>query len=430
MKHALTFILFFLFFNLFAQTKTYEGKILNSENNTALSGVKITIRGKDNIEFSNTQGFFKLKADSNDVLMFSKVGYEVKYVFLNEIDSTNFNVFMETKIQRINEINISANRIDTLLSNPKINIIDYEVENGFTLLLTYKRKQKDCKLSLLNPSQDTLMSIDSPKNCRYFFRDCFGEINLVCSDSVYRIQIKNERFVYDYGIETKTFEESVFPCVTSTNEKLFFEEKLGAENIETGNFKFTSNNDLVIYYSIDKKTKESEKLAIIYDKVVMKMKRDEMDYLLAKKTARMYCQSPMGMEFDLIFSQMQIFKEIYAPIFNHKDSIVLFDCINDKLEVYDTNNAVVLSSPIDFHKTLRFKHLIKKDSKTNSYYAFFSDGISVILTQINVYTGKIIKEHTLPYSYPEKIKIENGFAYFLIQEDTTIPYKSFIKYRL
>ena len=52
--------------------------------------------------------------------------------------------------------------------------------------------------------------------------------------------------------------------------------------------------------------------------------------------------------------------------------------------------------------------------------ASFSEGIIVVLAQIDIYTGNITEEYTLPFSYPEKIKIENKNSLKNISDDYSL----------
>src|SRR5580698_8732177 len=92
LKIAITVLLFFLIPAIgFGQTKV--GGIVTDENKLPLPGVNVTIKGGQKGTVTDIDGRFEIKANSDQTLVFSFIGYDKKEVLVG--NNTVINVSMQ-----------------------------------------------------------------------------------------------------------------------------------------------------------------------------------------------------------------------------------------------------------------------------------------------------------------------------------------------
>jgi len=81
---------------------TVQGKILSGEDQSALPGVSIIVKGTQTGTTSDADGSFALKATPSDVLVFSFIGYATQEIAVN--DQTSFSITMSPDLQQLSEV--------------------------------------------------------------------------------------------------------------------------------------------------------------------------------------------------------------------------------------------------------------------------------------------------------------------------------------
>lgn len=100
---------YFLFFmcclsGVYAQTKTMTGTVTDS--NGALPGVTVTVKGSGISTLSNLNGSYIITAQSNDVLVFSFIGYKTEEIAIN--GRQTFDLMMQEDASLLQEVTINA----------------------------------------------------------------------------------------------------------------------------------------------------------------------------------------------------------------------------------------------------------------------------------------------------------------------------------
>lgn len=88
----------------FQQQQPVTGTVTDASG--ALPGVSITIKGTTQGTFSDQNGYYSIKANQNDVLVFSYLGYKTVEIAIT--DSTVIDVVLEQDVNQIDEIVINA----------------------------------------------------------------------------------------------------------------------------------------------------------------------------------------------------------------------------------------------------------------------------------------------------------------------------------
>ena len=93
-------------FAALAQTITVSGKVISSDDGYGLPGVTIQVKGIATGTVTDLEGNYSLNADSQDVLIFSFVGYKSKEIAVKGKDKIN--VTLETDAQMLDDVVVTA----------------------------------------------------------------------------------------------------------------------------------------------------------------------------------------------------------------------------------------------------------------------------------------------------------------------------------
>jgi TonB-linked SusC/RagA family outer membrane protein len=99
-------LVFFLFLSLAgwaqAQTESIKGTVVSSEDNSPLTGVSISLKGKTTGTTTDSSGSFALVAAPGDVLQVSYVGYTSREIRID--NNTNLSITLESGASKLNEV--------------------------------------------------------------------------------------------------------------------------------------------------------------------------------------------------------------------------------------------------------------------------------------------------------------------------------------
>jgi len=116
------------------------------------------------------------------------------------------------------------------------------------------------------------------------------------------------------------------------------------------------------------------------------------------------------------FTRSLFYEPLFAPMFILKDTICVFDHYADKIFHYNSNNELIDSVSIMYHHPKSWRNWKRKlyiDKTANKIYAMFKNGAFVSLKRINYQTGKMEGVHKFVNMSAEKIKIKDGYAYYI-----------------
>lgn len=118
---------------------------------------------------------------------------------------------------------------------------------------------------------------------------------------------------------------------------------------------------------------------------------------------------------------------VYAPLFKIPDKIVLFDHVNDEIDILNDSLKLLQTVEMESLKPSRKKSLNVKENFVftrkifqdgDRFYALFKSGGGKYyqLKEIDYQTGKIGKAFILEQPFPRRIKVKNGCAYYLYRD--------------
>lgn len=162
------------------------GKVLDAETKLPLKNVSISINGTLSGTLSDSTGAFDLQASGSSVILnFSMLGYDKKSVKVTKDMKDGLLVELTRKTDLLGEVVISADPVQVVSKSRRYQVLDYDFYDDHILMITYVDPDKS-KLVLLGGHNDTLGFRKIPGEPNSLFRDCMGNLHVVCKDSIYQ----------------------------------------------------------------------------------------------------------------------------------------------------------------------------------------------------------------------------------------------------
>jgi len=93
-----------------AQERVVTGKVTSAEDGTSVPGVNVVVKGTSSGTVTDAEGKYSVSMQSNGVLVFSFIGFTSQEV--NVGDRTSVNIALNSDVQQLNEIVVTAQGID------------------------------------------------------------------------------------------------------------------------------------------------------------------------------------------------------------------------------------------------------------------------------------------------------------------------------
>ncbi|WP_300660189.1 hypothetical protein [Fluviicola sp.] len=406
-----------------AQDVVVIGTVSNDQNQKVV-GAEVRL-GQQNSK-TNSKGRFVFKlAKFPAQLSIKHVLYKEYIGFvrapINQKDTVFLNIILENKATELEEVTINSSRVIWAYQKLHTHIIDFALMDDEILLLC----QEDHKYFLrrLDSLSKKITDLQIKKNPQNLFEDCTGGIHLAYTDSLFEFKFWGNSISMLAGYPYIQAMDILSPCVISS-ENNFIVKRLGP------------HNKLVEYTKIDRNTKIPELLYITTDRKQMRALddyaiandipvplfnpnyRNTRGPQIASLTDRQKWQNQQ-------FYRQILSKELYTPIFEINDSIIIFDHIKDSALVFKQNGDFVRSFQISYHYFENWKNeLIVNEEKTKIYAKYEIDGLAT-LREIDPSTGKILNTTLLEkHIYPMRIQVRGNYAFYLYKHylDNSIHY--------
>ena len=379
----------------------FYGIVSEEGTKRGLPGVNLHIKDTRIGTVSDKTGAFSFFTDSlPSILIVSHVGFETKTVLLDET-SFRLSLFMQRKAADLQEVEIKADLLEPFFKDDHYAVLDYEVDSNLVWLLVFRQRISQSELICKNIYGDTVATSQpfafKPVN---LFRDCLGTLHILSRDSGFQVFRNGETIQLIHPVKLKKFEDILKNCVASTNDILYFK-------------KITDHGLNVEYYGVDRKTLMQKTITRVGDEKKLKMKRrnPEDEYLL------MSARPPVSREDFVTWNYVH--KVLYRPVKAMLAQVGSYICIFNnparQVEFYDPegNFSYKLSLQVDQVNDGRWTQEIAIDKTSEkAYTTFLRNGICTVY-KINLNTGALVRELSLSHPFPEKVRINNGWVYYL-----------------
>jgi hypothetical protein len=415
-KYFIAVLLFFCFHKGISQSCFIKGKVTN-QNGKVIELVAIKL-DQYNAAFTNKYGEFELKLQKNKfyTLHTYHLSFESYVTQLNTSNKDTIDVLIKLK-ERTNYLDTIAvfatHKPETLVGKPNYGVYDFDFYEDKLILLTAKRSLQNAELKLTDYTGKEFMSFAIPKEAgeaQKLMHDHMGYTNLLCKDSIFRIEIINQMFV-TYGVSKREFEQSIKPVNDTANGHLYFND----QNINYPMFNY--------FYIHHTQPQLHKRLYTVINKDLMELYNWEYYYLPprgqleARKIAQEYHVDKKVVAAMMSgFTKSLFYEPLYAPLFIINDTINLFDHHTDQILHFDKENKLIDSVKISYHHPKKWRTWKKQlfyDGTENKVYALFKNGANVFIKRIDHMSGKIEGVHKFVNITADRIKIKDGYAYYI-----------------
>lgn len=416
MRFFLFVIYLTFYFSSFAQDSLFKinGKVIDEITKLPLKSVSIQINGTLKGTASDSNGVFKLSVREKDImLMFSSIGYDNKFIKANYKSYSKLVIELSQKTQVLNEVVINASPIENVIKSKNSNVLDYDFYKDHILLITYRNDLSKSKLILINKFFDTISKINIPEEPTGLFKDCLGNHHILCENSIYQVFSDTFHLKLFPAQPIQNFEAMLYPCIAQDSLNVYLIKKNGTQPVEAGFRVFNSPNHTINYTYINKSTKIRGNLTEIVDEEMIRKRKEELRLEKTYQANGMYQHGSPDQ--DRLFFETITIKEVYAPLYNIKGEIYIFDYINSHILKYSSNGQLINKVEIKFHNDKHWKRQMCVDETNGKAFAVFESNGITELKEINLTNGQINHSYKIPFAFIKNIKANGNYIYFLFK---------------
>lgn len=394
------------------------GKVTDNTTNNPLAFVSVQIQNSNYGTNTNKNGNFNISVPSKKhfSILFKLLGYtsRVKEIDVEEKqDSILINISLSQSYMKLDTFTIySKVKPDTLVGAPNYSIYDFDFYENKYILLTAEKTLEKAQLKLADANGKILTSYFIPKEAgeaKEFYHDYLGFTNLVCKNYIYRINMYHDRFLL-IPLKVEDVNAYIKPIIDTVNGKLIFTD-------------YWKEYPLFNYLSYNEKDSAKKQLLTIEDKELMHAYNFEY-YSLQPKEKLEARRIAMDLKMDKHvvaslmsgFTKSMFYEPLFAPLYIIKDTICVFDHYKDKLYHLDKNGTKIDSISINYNHPKNWKewkNKMLKDDIENLIYAVYDKNGHKYIKQISTQTGKELGKYTLQFHSADKLKIHDGYLYYI-----------------
>lgn len=397
---------------------TLTGKVIDEISQKPLQGVAVQIQNSNYGGVTSKNGSFSLTipAKKHASILFSLLSYikRTKEIDISELqDTIKLFVSLTPSYSSIDTVAIySSLKPDTLVGSPKYSVHDFDFYEDKYILLTSEKSLEKAELKLADAQGKIITTYSVPKEggeAKEFYHDYMGYTNLICKNYIYRINMYHDRFVL-IPLSHEDVNAFIKPIIDTVNGKLIFSD-------------YWKEYPLFNYYSYNEKDSTKLQLHTVEDPELMHAYNFEYYALkprekLEARRIAMDLKTDKRIVASLMsgFTKSMFYEPLFAPLYIIKDTICVFDHYKDQLYHLDKNGVKIDSFAISYNhpKNWReWKHKMLKDDIENSIYAMYDKNGHKYIKQISTVNGKELGRYSLQFHSADKLKIHNGYAYYI-----------------
>ncbi len=411
-----------------------QGTVSDKESGEPVENVNVTIKGQQKGAITNELGQFKLYVTQLPfTLKFSHISYKSTEKSFDYPPEREIVINLSKDTKPLDEVIITSQKIDTIYRDDVYSVLDYELLEDKIVLLIYKARLTRSELLITDLEGNKNQSLPVlPGKPLALFKDCLGNIHIITKTKVYQIHLGNDQIRIYEGEDIAHFRKVMSGCLFSIQNKLYFERY--------GIFDFVKQ---VTYINTTDSSHHDLALIIDREKADMLQNNPE-DYSILSGIERYTSLKDLTgtdeqvnpnskirhLEFEERFIQMVYYGSINTPVLKLGDSLCIFNHPNNLIDIYNYNDSLVRRTTIDYHlkdkenvlTTLihsftpekKWLEEVYTDPDLGKLYTLFQNiNGTEDLMEIDVFTGETKFILTIPFPYVQKIKIKNGFVYFI-----------------
>lgn len=402
-----------------------------------IHNVNIIIQGTSYGTTTNEQGYYELllyKTEKLFSIHYSAIGYIDTIVQINPAKHTNDTITINITLRKADyllpEVAIKGSTDFFKIKNESITDIGF-LDHGIVLLTTTIRRKSIIRV--IDYSGKALNEIDLDANYLSIHKDCFGNLELIGSDSCLQIycDFSNASINIIDKFSTKDFYEKLEPCIISDNDFFLFKE---TNRIPNELFVDQFHNKKASYFSVMANDSNNSRRPFIefFDKDAYKNAQSVYNEIISiyfKTTPEnenvIALQVWNGNILKLINDDHKLFnliswyqkiesRPINMNVFLKSDTLYFIDISEKKLLRYSKLLEMINEKSIAFNEKIELFSSLTfiQDEKTKIIYGAFVKNGMYKLGVFDVISGKILNLlEASKEPHPTVFRVFNGYSY-------------------
>lgn len=402
-----TFIVFFLCsitFNLVAQQIFITGKVQDRNTFNSVSNANISIAGTKDGCSTGLTGEFSIAPDTLPVyLIISHVGYETQRIWIEKSSvDVGLNILLNPSVKTLPEVEVTArHEPEIFFKDDQYTVLDYETENTLVYLLVFRFRLARAQLICLSDQGDTVATsgLLSFKPTR-LFTDCLGYLHVLSEDSSYQVFLNKDVILFPYKSGIRKFMSTMSGCVASNQEWLFFREE-------------SLDHLTVNFFRVNRTTKKRDYLATAADAEKKKILRDNpFDYYYLTMDT-LPATSAEIIEYTWV--NKILYKANTSVMKKIGDTLVVFNTTDGTMSFFNLEgkNLSMLKSTLISATGEKWTQEILFDEMNHHVYTTSLKNGKLKVFRIDMTSGKMIYQFTTGHVFPEKLRINNNYLYYM-----------------
>ncbi len=414
---------------------TIFGTVTDDSTHAPLRHAAVQVQNSTYYTTTDRQGNYRLviPAKKHVSLVVKQMSYvtRVKEADLTGVpDSVNISISLKPAATELGMVPIYAKaRPDTILGSPAYSVYDFDFYEDKFILLTAAKSLREANLKLADLNGKVITSFAVPREgglAREFYRDYMGYTNLVCENYIYRINMYHDRFVL-IPLAIEDVNAFIRPIIDTINGKIIYTD-------------YWKDYPMFNYFAFNEKDSARSKLISIEDKELMHAYNFE--YYSLKPNEKLQARR-MAMDLNVDkhvvaslmsgFTKSMFYEPLYAPLYVVKDTISIFDHYKNLLFHIDRNGRKIDSLSISYNHPKNWKewkNVMLKDDVENTIYAVYEKNGRKYIRQISLHNGQDQGRYSLQFHSADKLKIHDGYAYYIYRPFESTQEKYFYRERI
>lgn len=396
--------------SLWGQSYVVSGRVVN---NADLPVAKASVLMDNKYVTTNSNGEFHIRTSVLPNVMAVKhqrYGEKEQLVNLPPVgeDTVFVTIVLPEKGTDLEEFTVTSSRVIWAYPKVHVHVIDFDLRGDHMLLLC--KDDNDYFLRYVDALSEPLFDLPIRRHPKRFYRDCSGEIHVMYNDSIFPVRFTGDSLSLLTGQTNDQAKETLDPCALSFRNKQVFQYG--------GN-----SNQSVDYVLIDTLAHRVVRLyqakSRKYMRAVAEFEREKAIEMRELAKEHMDNSVDHQLEVQQVIERQQLYqsllmRQIYAPVFRLRDSIVIFDHLNDTAVVFHSSGRLVRSYPIIYQHHPKWDYeLIVNEEGTRVFARYNYRGMAHLM-EINPTDGTVIREVPLEkHIYPGKLQIQGNFIYYI-----------------
>jgi hypothetical protein len=410
-----------LFYTLTTQAQsTVSGMVTDQTSGLPLEFVAVSTIDDKSGDITDEKGFFRLSVQKFPVVLrFRLIGYETRTIQISN-GKESIEISLEPSTSILNTVEINSSKIHRVAGNKKRSIWDYTWWGENIVLSEYGTSLKKSRIIHINTDSDTIDVVNAPAKPLSLFTDCLGNPHVQGQDSTWQL-IEEQHLMYFLPAESNHLIDNLLKfCACASDSNLYFAIPTGKSIFDNGlpvGFRFETSSHNMYYFFSSRETQKMNFLTSIADVDALKLIAEEQSFGRGPDGKPQKPTIERNRDEDAFFFYNILLKEIYAPMFLVKDTVLLFDHIHSKIVFFETSGEVLETVSIDYHLNPDFAREIIVDEEKRRVFVLFKKGGITELRQLNPYTGLLCGSWKIPTPFPDHITVRGNYIYYLHRDE-------------